>query len=320
MSLEMDSSGGSLRITCVDGTVSDVSEETLSGFAEQLDGSVARPGEAAFDAATTIWNGMIRKRPALVVRAASTRDVVRTIGFVRDNQLELSVRGGGHNIAGLSLCDRGVTLDMSGLRDVQVDVDARTARVGAGCTLGDVDRATQQHGLAATLGFISATGVAGLTVGGGCGYLTRRFGYTVDDLDEVEIVTADGIVRRASRTQNEDLFWAIRGGGGNFGVVTEFVFKLHEVGPKITGGIIAWHASEADAVLALYRELVESAPRELTAVVLRRNAPPAPWLPAEAHGKPIIGVLVCHSGDTQQAERDLAKLRNARRGMMTMSS
>jgi FAD/FMN-containing dehydrogenase len=183
------------------------------------------------------------------------------------------------------------------------------ARVGPGCTLGDVDQQTQTHGLAATLGFVSATGVAGLTVGGGFGYLSRRFGWTVDDLEEVEIVTADGEERRASRSVNEDLFWALRGGGGNFGVVTEFVFRLHEVGPKVTAGIIAWPAAEADGVLDVFRRVAESSPRELTSVVLRRNAPPAPWLPQEAHGTPIIAIVVCHSGDLDQAQSDLAPIK-----------
>ena len=234
---------------------------------------------------------MIEKRPAVVVRPATVQDVVQTVDFARENELQLSIKGGGHNIAGLALCDGGITLDMSRLKDVEVDAGARLVRVGPGCNLGDVDRATQEHGLATTLGFVSATGVAGLTLGGGFGYLSRRFGWTVDDLEEVEIVTADGTVRRASRTENDDLFWALRGGGGNFGVVTEFVLRLHEVGPQVTAGVIAWPASEADAVLDVFRKVAESAPRELTCVVARRNAPPAPWLPetrawhARHHGR-----------------------------------
>lgn len=299
----------SMAIAGLAGRPVDVEEASLARLEAELDGQLLRPDDEGYAASVAIWNGMITKRPAVVVRAGSVDDVVHTVRFVREAGLELSIRGGGHNIAGLALSDGGVTLDMSAMRKVDVDPDARLATVGAGCTLGDVDRATQAHGLAATLGFVSATGAAGLTLGGGFGYLTRRFGWTVDDLESVEIVTADGTVRRASRTEHEDLFWALRGGGGNFGVVTEFVYRLHEVGPQITGGIIAWPAAEADAVLALYRTLVTSAPRELTAVVIRRNAPPAPWLPESAHGTPIIMVLVCHSGTPDQAASDLASLR-----------
>jgi FAD/FMN-containing dehydrogenase len=287
----------------------EITEPALTTFGDELDGMLLSPDDEAYAASVALWNGMIRKRPARVVRAASPDDVVRTVTFARDQGLELSMRGGGHNIAGLALSDGGLTLDLSGMREVTVDADARLARVRPGATLGDVDRATQAHGLAATLGFVSATGVAGLTLGGGFGYLSRRFGWTVDDLEEVEVVTADGVVRRVSRSEHEDLLWALRGGGGNFGVVTEFVFRLHEVGPQVTGGVIAWPASEADAVLALYRSVVESAPRELTAVVVRRNAPPAPWLPAEAHGTPVIMMVVCHSGTLAQAADDLAPIK-----------
>ena len=299
----------SMQIAGVAGDTRDISAELIESLSAGLDGSLIRPEDEGFAASTLLWNGMITKRPALVIRPAGTEDVVRAVNFVRDNGLELSIRGGGHNIAGLALSDGGVTLDMSAMRTVDVDPDAKLARVGPGCDLGDVDRATQEHGLATTLGFVSATGVAGLTLGGGFGYLTRRFGWTVDDLDEVQIVLADGSVARASARENDDLFWALRGGGGNFGVVTEFVFRLHEVGPQVTGGLIAWPASEADAVLQLYRTLTSAAPRELTAVVVRRNAPPAPWLPESAHGTPIVMLVVCHSGTPEQAQTDLAPIR-----------
>jgi FAD/FMN-containing dehydrogenase len=288
----------------------DVPREALDALAARLEGSLLHPGDAGFADAIAIWNGMIKKRPGVVLQPRSAEDVARAVAFVREHGIELSIKGGGHNIAGLALSDGGMTLDMSTMRRVDVDVERRLARVGPGCTLGDVDRATQAHGLATTLGFVSATGVAGLTLGGGFGYLTRRFGWTVDDLEEVEIVTADGQVRRASRMQNEDLFWALRGGGGNFGVVTEFVFRLHPVGPQVTGGLIAWPASEAGAVLELFRRTTELAPRELTLVALRRNAPPAPWLPPAVHGTPIVALAVCHSGTADQAEHDLAAIRS----------
>jgi FAD/FMN-containing dehydrogenase len=299
-----------VQITGLDGDTRDVGRETLARLAAGLRGSLLYPADEGFAEATRLWNGMIKKRPAVVVRPETTEDVVQATNFVRDNELELSIRGGGHNIAGLALSDGGITLDLSGMKDVDVNVDARLARVGPGCLLGDVDRATQKHGLATTLGFVSLTGAAGLTLGGGFGYLTRRFGWTVDDLQEVEIVTADGTVRRASRDDNADLFWALRGGGGNFGVVTAFTFRLHPVGPQVTGGLIAWPASQADGVLDLYRRVTESAPRELTLVVLRRNAPPAPWLPEAAHGTPIIAFVACHSGSLEQATADLARIKS----------
>ena len=298
-----------LRIAGLDDGTRDLSTETLDAFAAGLAGALIRPDDESYGDVISLWNGMIAKRPALAVRPATTEDVVRTIGFIRDHGLASSVKGGGHNIAGLALTDGGLTIDMSAIRGVEVDAGARLARVGPGCSLGDIDRATQEHGLATTLGFVSATGVAGLTLGGGFGYLSRRFGWTVDDLEEVEIVTADGTVRRASRAENDDLFWAIRGGGGNFGVVTEFVYRLHEVGPQVTAGIIAWPASEAAGVLDVFRRVTDAAPRELTTVSLMRNAPPAPWLPESAHGTPIIALVACHSGDLDQAAADLAPIK-----------
>lgn len=267
------------------------------------------PTDAGFEDAVRIWNGMIKKRPALVVRPSGTPDIVRTIAFARDSGLELSIKGGGHNVAGLALSDGGITLDMSGHRNVTVQVDAQRATADAGCTIGDLDRATLDHGLATAVGFVSLTGLAGLTLGGGFGYLSRRFGWTVDDLEEVEIVTADGTMRRASATEHADLFWALRGGGGNFGVVTRFTFRLHPVDPMATAGLIAWPASEAAGVLEVFRQVTDRAPRELTLAALMRNAPPAPWLPASAHGTPIVALVVCHSGDPGQAAADLAPIR-----------
>jgi hypothetical protein len=246
--------------------------------AEQLDSRIEcrllRPGSAGWDDAVLIWNGMVAKVPALVLRPRSAVDVAAAVGLARDHRLSLSVKGGGHNMAGTSIADRGLTLDMSRMRDVTVDPDARLAQVGSGCLLQDVDRATQAHGLATPLGsFSSEVGVAGLTLGGGLGYLTRRFGWTADNLEEVEIVTADGQIRTASRDENADLHWALRGGGGNFGVVTRFTFRLHEVGPTVSGGLIVWSADRVDDVLATYRDLTEPASRKLTAALTVRLRP-----------------------------------------------
>jgi len=276
-------------------------------LSSQIDGPLLTAGDEGWDEAILVWNATVTKTPALVVQPVSAQDVAVAVRFAADHGLLLSVKGGGHNIAGTAIADGGLTLDMSRMRDVTVDPTARLAYVGPGCLLKDVDRATQQHGLAAVLGFVSETGVAGLTLGGGFGYLTRRFGWAADNLDEVEIVTADGKIRTADRKESPDLFWAIRGGGGNFGVVTRFTFRLHEVGPIITGGLAAWSADRADEVLATYRELTASVPRELTAVAMIRLAPPAPFVPAEWHFKPVVGLLVCHSGPT--ADADLAPLR-----------
>ena len=207
-----------------------------------------------------MWNGMVAKVPALVLQPTSAHDVAAAVGFARDHGLLLSIKGGGHNIAGTSIAEGGLTLDMSRMRDVTVDPEAKLAHVGPGCLLQDVDRATQEHGLATVLGFISEVGVAGLTLGGGLGYLTRRFGWTVDNLEEVEIVTADGEIRTANRDENADLFWALRGGGANFGVVTRFTFRLHEVGPTVYGGLIAWPFERADEILPAYRTITIEAP------------------------------------------------------------
>jgi FAD/FMN-containing dehydrogenase len=302
-----------LKVAGLSGDEREINGNQLERLADLLDGALITRDDDAFAEATTIWNGMIKRRPSLVVQAASRHDVARVVDFVRQEELELSIKGGGHNIAGLALSDGGVMLDMSRLHRVEVDPDARLARVDPGCNLGDVDRATQAHGLAATLGFVSLTGVAGLTVGGGFGYLSRRFGWTTDDLEEVEVVTAAGQFRRASRTENEDLFWAIRGGGGNFGVVTEFVFRLHPIGPQVMAGAMAWPASDAERVIEAFRRTAETAPRELTLVLARRNAPPAPWLAESAHGTPIVLLLAVHSGDLDQAAEDLSPIKSVGR-------
>ena len=221
---------------------------------------------------------MIDRRPALIARCLGVADVIAGVTFAREHGLALSIKAGGHNIAGLALCDGGLMLDLSLMRGVWVDAAARTARAQAGCLLGDVDRETQLHGLAAALGFVSATGIAGLTLGGGFGYLTRRFGWTCDTVRSMDVVTADGRLVRASESENPDLFWALRGGGGNFGVVTSFEYRLFPLGPEIVGGAIAWPIEEAPRVIDCYQAIAASAPAELALVCGFRKAPPAPWL------------------------------------------
>jgi FAD/FMN-containing dehydrogenase len=275
----------------------------------RLRGPVIAPGDATYDEVRAVWNGMIDRRPALIARAIGTADVIACVNLARERQLRLSIRGGGHNIAGLAVCDDGLMLDMSLMRGVWVDPSARVARVQAGCLLGDVDRETQLHGLAAVLGFVSNTGCAGLTLGGGFGYLTRRFGWSSDTLLSLDVVTADGRMVRASERENADLFWGLRGGGGNFGVVTAFDYRLFPVGPDIIGGAIAWRGEDAAAVLEMYRGLVAGAPPELTCVAALRLAPPAPWLHQDVHGKPIIALFTCYTGSVADGERLMAPIK-----------
>ena len=284
--------------------------------AQALGGRLSRPplapGDPGFEEAMRLWNGLIDKTPALIVQPAGTADVVAALDFARACDFAVSVRGGGHNIAGTALADGGLTLDMSGLREVHVDPQGRTATVQPGCLLSDVDRETQRHGLATPLGFISEVGVAGLTLGGGLGYLTRRFGWTVDNLLEVEIVTADGEVRRAARDENEDLFWAIRGAGANLGVVTSFTFRLHEVGPTVFGGLIAWPFERAAEILGAYRSLTAEAPRELAVWMNLMRAPAAPFVPEAWHGERVCVMVVCFSGELDRADEAVAPIRALR--------
>jgi FAD/FMN-containing dehydrogenase len=281
----------------------------LNALKTRLRGPLLLPADPGYDEARSIWNAMIDRRPAAVVRCLGVADVVTCIQFARDRGIALSVKGGGHNIAGLAVCDGALMLDMSLMRGVWVDPAGRMAQVQPGCLLGDVDRETQLHGFASMLGFVSATGVAGLTLGGGFGYLTRRFGWTSDTVLSMTVATADGRVVRASEEHNRDLFWGLRGGGGNFGVVTNFEYRLYPVGPEIVGGAIAWRAEAAPDVLEMYRTFREQAPPELTCVAILRKAPPAPWLPKDVHGEPVIVLVVCHSGTVEDGEKLVAPIK-----------
>lgn len=291
------------------GAAVNVDAATIRAFASLLQGSILQPFEAGFDDAVRVWNGMVQHRPALVVQPVVTADVREAVAFAQTHRLLLSVKGGGHHNAGTAVAEGGVTLDMSRMRSVEVDPERRLAHVAAGCRLGDVDAATQAHRLATVMGSDADTGVGGLTLGGGFGYLSRRFGWTVDNLEEVEIVTAAGEVRRAAADENEDLFWALRGGGGNFGVVTRFTFRLHPVGPSVVGGVMMWPASVAASVLETYRRVTEAAPRELSVALTMRLAPFAEAVPERLRGRPVVGILACHSGDETQAALDLAPFR-----------
>jgi FAD/FMN-containing dehydrogenase len=284
-------------------------EDTVRKFKESLRGELILADETGYDDARSIWNAMIDRRPALIARCLGVADVVNSVNFAREYGVAISIKGGGHNIAGLAVCDGGLMLDMSRMRGVWVDPSARTARAQAGCLLGDVDRETQIHGLAAVLGFVSATGIAGLTLGGGFGYLTRRYGWTSDNVSSMEVVTAEGRVVRASEQENADLFWGLRGGGGNFGVATGFNYRLYPIGPEVVAGAIAWRADSASEILDMCRTVMEKAPPELVCVAALRMAPPAPWLNKEVHGKPIVALFVCHSGNISEGEKLVAPIK-----------
>ena len=260
-----------------------------------LSGTLLTPDSPGYDEARTVWNAMIDRRPGLIVQCADANDVARAVRFARGHDLLVAVRGGGHNIAGNAVCDGGLMIDLSPMRSVRVDPAARTARVGAGATLGDVDRTTQGYGLATPLGVNSTTGIAGLTLGGGFGWLSRRLGLTIDHLLSAEVVTADGEIVRASAREHPDLFWALRGGGGNFGVVTAFEFQAHPV-HTVYGGPMLWHLADAPAVLAWYRGFIATAPDTINGLFSFLQVPPAPPFPAELHQRNMCAILWCYTG------------------------
>ena len=299
-----------MRAKTLDGREIDLTQQVLDALKMRLRGPVFAPGDAGYEESRTVWNAMIDRRPAVVVRCLGIGDVIAGVQFARANELLLCLKGGGHNIAGLATADGALMLDLSLMRGVWVDPQKRIAHAQAGCLLGDVDRETQVHGLAAVLGFVSLTGITGLTLGGGFGYLTRRWGWTSDNVIGMDVVTADARLVRASADENADLFWGLRGGGGNFGLVTGIDYALYPVGPEVVGGLVAWPASEAPRVLELYRTLAEHAPPELTLVILMRPAPPAPWLPKDMHGKPIVALLACHTGSPEEGEKAVAPIKS----------
>jgi FAD/FMN-containing dehydrogenase len=272
-------------------------------------GEILLPSDDTYESARKIWNAMIDKHPALIVRCAAASDVVRAVNFARDNGLVLAVRGGGHNIAGNAMCDNGIVIDLSQMKAASVDPDARRVTIEGGATLADLDAATQAHGLATPVGINSTTGVAGLTLGGGFGWLSRKYGMTIDNLESAEVVTAAGEVVRANAAEHHDLFWALRGGSGNFGVVTRFEFRLHPVGPDVLSGLIVYPISGAKSVLQQYREFVAKAPDDLSVWTVLRQAPPLPFLPDEVHGKGIIVLALLYAGDPKQGEPLIEPLR-----------
>lgn len=278
------------------------------GLSDTVEGAVLLPGDDGYDDARNVWNGMVDRRPSVIVRCAAAGDVVAALAFAREHDLEVSTKGGGHNVAGRAVVEDGLMMDLGPMNDVRVDVDLRRAYVQPGARWGDVDGETQKHGLATTGGLDSRTGVAGLTLGGGLGYLARTYGMAADNLVGAEVVTAAGEVVRASEDDNADLLWALRGGGGGFGVVTEFEFRLHEVGPEVAVGqayVLREHAAEA---LAFYRDFVRKAPDEVACYALALRVPPIEAFPAEHHGEVAIGLVAMHCGSVADGQAALAPL------------
>lgn len=287
-----------------------IDEAMLADFEKNVRGSVVNQNDDSYDEVRVIWNAMIDRKPGLIIQCAGSEDVVQAVRFARENQVLTSVRGGGHNIAGKALCDGGLLIDLSNLKAVKVDPERKTARVEPGATLADVDRETQAFGLALPVGINSTTGVAGLTLGGGFGWLSRKFGLTSDNLLSADVVTAEGSLVRCSSDENTDLFWAIRGGGGNFGIVTSFEFQLHPVDPEVLSGLIVHPFSAASEVLKFYREFTATTPDELTVWIVLRDAPPLPFLPEEVHGTKVLILATVYNGSIEDGEDALKELRD----------
>src|SRR5260221_2345739 len=283
---------------------------TLKEFDDGLHGEMVKPGDGAYDEARSIWNGAHDARPALIARCADASDVRHAVGFARSEGVDVAVRGCRHSIPGFAYVEGGIVIDLSPMKGIKVDVGAATVRAEGGVIWGELDAATQEHGLATTGGLVSTTGVAGFTLGGGIGWLMRKYGLACDNLRSAEVVTADGQVLTASATENADLFWGLRGGGGNFGVVTSFEFDVHPVGPTVAAGPVFYPGDRAEEILRFYREFVKTVPDELTTFAGLLTAPPAPFLPEEWHGKKLVALVGCYSGDPDEGMKALQPLRD----------
>jgi len=298
-----------MKFKALEGGDTKVSKAALDAFTAAFQGTLLAPGDQGYDEARAIWNAMIDRRPALIARCKGADDVVLAVNFAREHGLLLSVRGAGHNIAGNAVCEGGLMIDLSGMKSVKVDKGAKRARVEPGVTLGELDQALQAHGMVVPVGINSTTGVAGLTLGGGFGWLSRKYGLTIDHLVSADIVTADGGKITASETENHDLFWGIRGGGGNFGIVTSFEFGLNAFGPDVVAGLIVHPFKDAGQLMRSYRDAVANAPEELTCWIVLRKAPPLPFLPAEVHGKEVVVFAMLYAGDPASADQALKPIR-----------
>ncbi len=298
-----------ITFTTLDNRTAAIPEAAVNEFQSGLLGGLVRREDKSFDEVRALWNAMIDRKPALIVRCAGAADVMSSVNFARKHNLLATVRGGGHNIAGSASADGALMIDLSPMKSVSVDPQSREAVAGPGATLRHLDHECQAFGLATPVGINSTTGIGGLTLGGGFGWLSRSLGLTVDNLISADVVTADGKFVRASATEHPDLFWAIRGGGGNFGIVTSFRFRLHPVGPQVLSGLIVHPFAEAGNVFRHYRDFVAKAPDQLTCWVVMRKAPPLPFLPPEIHGREIFIIALLYAGDMKEGEKLLEPLR-----------
>jgi FAD/FMN-containing dehydrogenase len=298
-----------LRVVTLAGADSALDEAVVEKFGSGLRGELLRPGDAEYEDASSLWNGVIEKRPALIVRCAGAEDAVEAINFARENDLLLAVRGGGHNVAGTASADAGLVVDLSAMKSIEVDAERRTVRAGAGVTIGELDEETQKHGLATPMGVVSETGIAGLTLNGGIGHLRRKHGLSSDNLVSVDVVTADGRSLTASEEKNEDLFWAIRGGGGNFGVVTSFEYRLYAVGPEVMCAFVFYPGDRAREVLRSAEEYMARAPDEVNPLSFLGRVPRVEDFPEEWHGKQFVAFLAVYSGPVEEGEEALKPLR-----------
>jgi FAD/FMN-containing dehydrogenase len=282
----------------------------VAGLQDGFRGQLLRSGDPGYEDARKVWNGSISRFPALIARCAGVADVITAVKFAKDNNLLVAVRGGGHSLPGLSVCDGGLVIDLSLMKGIRVDPESRTVRAQAGVLLGELDRETQAFGLAVPSGIVTHTGISGLTLGGGIGWLMRKYGLTIDQLLSVDLITANGEFVKASASENPDLFWGVRGGGGNFGIVTEFEFRLNPVGPIVVAGPIFWPMEDSPKVLRFYREWIAESPDELMTIVVHRKAPPLPFVPKELHGKLVVGVTCCYAGPLEEGKKVVKPLKD----------
>jgi FAD/FMN-containing dehydrogenase len=280
-------------------------------------GEVVAPSDATYDQVRKVWNGMIDKHPLVIVRASGAADVVASVKFAREKDLPVSIRGGGHNVGGNAVCDDGLMVDLSRMRSIRVDPKARRVRAEPGLTWREFDHETQAFGLGTTGGLVSTTGIAGFTLGGGIGWLVRKHGLASDNVTSVDVVTADGKLVTANERENTDLFWGVRGGGGNFGVVTSFEYQLHPLGPLVVGGLVAHYAKDGRELLRFYREFVKNSPNELTTLAVYMTAPPAPFIPSDAHGKQLVAIALCYSGNIDDGQKLVRPLREFGKPVLT---